>query len=195
MRYLLLIAGIAAIILVFVVNPEGEQQKIQNSGPIIIFGDSLAYGTGATEGNDIASILQDRLGQRVLNAGIPGNTSADARERLAGVVSKEPSIVVVIIGGNDVLRRIPKEQTLENVRTIIHEIEKNGARAVLVGISTLAYNSSYRDIAHEFNIEFVPRLLDKTKGDASLMSDPLHPNDQGYRIFATEIERAIRKLL
>jgi acyl-CoA thioesterase I len=186
---------ILGITIFFVTRDSGPDVQTKE-GPVIVFGDSLVYGIGSTPGNDLVSQLERRLNIDIINAGVPGDTTEDAKNRLvANVILKEPSIVVVIVGGNDVLRRLPKEQTLQNVRYIVSEIQKTGAKVVLVGVSRLAYSGDYKKIANEFNTEFIPNLLDKTLANKELMSDSVHPNDKGYAIFADEIASVVQKIL
>ena len=164
-------------------------------GGIAVFGDSLVSGVGATSGNDLPSQLSSTLGIPVYNAGKAGDTTQDALNRINEVLVQDPSIVVLIIGGNDYLRRIPKETTLSNVNTIIDELQRNNIAVVLVGVSRLVYNSDYKKIAEEKNTLFVPHVLDLTRGKSDLMSDPIHPNDAGYALIAEKITPEIMKLL
>jgi len=164
-------------------------------GPIVIFGDSLVAGIGATEGNDLPSQLEKRLGKEVINAGVSGDSTERALGRINEVAVLDPGIVVVIVGGNDYLRKYPKETTLANISEIIDKLHETGASVVLAGISRMVYDRDYEKIAREKNVRFVPRLLDRTKGKEELMHDLVHPNDAGYAVFADAIEPEIRKLL
>lgn len=77
-----------------------------SSGPIIAFGDSLTAGVGATAGQDYVSQLSRKSGVPIINAGISGNTTRDAAARLqSDVLSRNPSVVIVWLGGNDILQR------------------------------------------------------------------------------------------
>ena len=54
-------------------------------------------------------------GWNVVNAGISGDTSAGALERLPALLQEhQPRLVVVSIGGNDFLRRMPVADTRSN---------------------------------------------------------------------------------
>jgi acyl-CoA thioesterase I len=166
-------------------------------GPVIVFGDSLVAGVGATEGHDFVSVLSRRLDMDIINAGIPGDTTEDLLNRLHSDVSvRDPGLVVVLAGGNDYLRHYPKQTTLEHIRSIIEGIQQTGAEVVLVGVSRLVYDKDYEAIAKDEGIEYVPHILDWTVSRRlELMSDSVHPNDRGYEVFADKIEPVIRKLL
>jgi acyl-CoA thioesterase I len=76
------------------------------SGPIIAFGNSLTAGVGASPGQDYVSELERRGGVSIINAGVPGDTTADALARLnEDVLRYNPSTVIVFLGGNDILYR------------------------------------------------------------------------------------------
>lgn len=197
MNKVLIIIGVAiscGIVVFFSMHKKPEQREIKQ-GAIVIVGDSLVSGVGARKGNDIVSVLSQRLGEEVVNAGITGDTTAGVLARLdSDVLVHNPAIVVVVIGGNDFLRRISKETTLSNVRMILQKIKTSGARVVLVGIDTLVYNGDYRTIAKELDALFISNMLGSVRTDGALMSDPIHPNDAGYVLFADAIEKEIREL-
>lgn len=76
------------------------------NGPIIALGDSLTVGVGATKGNDYVSQLSQKLDVPIINAGVSGITTRDAMARLErDVLSRNPSVVIVWLGGNDILQR------------------------------------------------------------------------------------------
>lgn len=88
--------------------PVGDLSGITNypagSGSIVAFGDSLTEGVGATSGNDYVSQLERLSGESIINAGVRGDTTRSALERVdSDVLSEDPSIVIVWLGGNDVL--------------------------------------------------------------------------------------------
>lgn len=189
-------AFIILVVVLFIFVRKTPEQVLVKDGPIVIVGDSLVAGVGASKDADIVSVLSERLGEKVINAGISGDTTEGVLERLdRDVLVHNPRIVVVIIGGNDFLRRVSKEKTLGNVESILEKIKSTGAITILVGIDTLVYNSSYRSIASTYNIPFISNLLGSVRKDSALMSDTIHPNDKGYLIFADEIEKELRGIL
>ena len=77
---------------------------------IICFGDSLTRGLGAAPGHDYPSLLAEALGRDVINAGVNGDTTRDALQRLtADVLARTPQLVIVQFGGNDFLRKVPRK--------------------------------------------------------------------------------------
>jgi acyl-CoA thioesterase I len=186
---------IIAMIVMAHTNKKDTLPPIQ--GPIIAFGDSLVFGVGATKGNDFVSVLSRMVDRDIINAGMPGDSTVDLLNRLnSDIAVRDPGLVIVLVGGNDYLQHIPKEQTLENIRTIINQIQQTGAEVILIGVSRIVYNKEYKAIAESEGIEFVPHILDyAVMNRAQLMSDSVHPNDKGYKIFAENIAPTVQKLL
>ncbi|MES2436845.1 MAG: GDSL-type esterase/lipase family protein [Patescibacteria group bacterium] len=170
--------------------------SIPNNKKIIAFGDSLTAGFGATEGNDYVSVLSRRINQPIENAGVIGDTTAEALTRLeTSVLSKNPDVVIILLGGNDVIQRVPRSETFENIKTIIERIKARGADVVLVGIHQTIYNSNYRSIANQTDSYFVPEVLSGILGRNDLTADLIHPNDAGYVIVAQRIDPVVRVAL
>jgi acyl-CoA thioesterase-1 len=167
---------------------------------VIAFGDSLVEGVGASTGRDIVSLLSARVGVPIVNAGRSGDTTGSALTRLdSAVLSRNPRIVIVVLGGNDVLRRVPHEETFANLDAIVGRIRGRGAAVILVGLSvgvfTDAYGKEFETLARRTSSGLVPDVLAGILGHPDLMADHIHPNDRGYRMMADRIEPALRDLL
>ena len=167
---------------------------------IVAFGDSLVEGRGATPGRDFVSVLARRLGTRIVNAGRSGDTTGAALARLdSDVLSRDPKVVIVLLGGNDFLRRVPTEQTFANLEKIVDRIRRRGAAVILVGVSvgllSDPYASEYTAVARRNAAGLVPDILDGIMGNNDLMSDSIHPNDRGYAIIADRLEAAVREMV
>jgi lysophospholipase L1-like esterase len=167
---------------------------------IIAFGDSLVEGVGASPGHDLVAILSRRLGVPIVNAGRSGDTTDAALARLeAAVLSRRPRVVLVLVGGNDLLRRVPPDETLENVEAMVTRIRDRGAAVVLATVDiaffTRSRDDEYATLAARTGSALVPGILDGILGRRELMADSLHPNDRGYAIMADRIEPVLRELL
>lgn len=163
---------------------------------IIAFGDSLVAGFGATAGNDFVSRLEALSEQDIENQGRNGDTTARALNRIErDVLRKDPDIVILLVGGNDTLQDIPRSVTLANVRTMVQRIQESGATVILVGIHSVVYSESYRQIAIDEGTYFVPEVLSGILGRDDLTVDRVHPNNAGYQIVANRIYSVLRTLL
>ena len=179
----------------------GNVKKVNKEGPVIFLGDSLTVGVGANRGEDFPSLIANELGlNNVINAGVSGDTSKDALGRLQiDVLDKNPSLVIVLLGGNDFLRQIPIEETVKNIDEIVRRITETNSAVVLVHIKSNPLNDKYgepaEEIAHKYGARFVPNVLDDVLGNPKLMSDQVHPNSEGYNIIASRIAPEIKKVL
>jgi acyl-CoA thioesterase-1 len=179
----------------------GNIRNLTSQGTTVVcFGDSLTEGIGAENGGDYPSLLARQLPYRIVNAGRRGDTSADALSRLdREVLAHDPRLVVVFLGGNDFLRRIPVTETRQNLSEIVRRIQQQGAMVALagmrLGLFTDEYGSVYRDIAEGQGALLVPEVLKGILSDPQLRSDPIHPNAAGYRLLATRISDAVKPLL
>ena len=173
-------------------QPSGER--------IICFGDSLTFGTGAGTDEDYPSRLASLLGREVINAGVPGNTTADAVKRLEhDVLAHNPRIVLITLGGNDLMRDLPREEAFENLETIVRKIHRQGAMVVVGGIDVplfdRGFDDAYEDLQDSTGCLLIPNVLKGLIGKHNLMSDRIHPNGDGYEIMAKRFQKEIEPYL
>lgn len=171
-----------------------------NSGvDIVAFGDSLVAGVGATEENDFVSLLEKKIGQPIINLGESGNTTADGVAHLGELDAYRPKVVLILLGGNDYLRKVPPEETFANLATIIQDIHGRGAIVVLLGVRggilSDPYEERFEDLVEKYHTAYVPDVLDGLLGKSQYMADHIHPNDAGYAFIATRVEEALAPLL
>lgn len=168
-------------------------------GEWVAFGDSLTEGFGANEGGDYPSQLAKRLRVKIRNLGVSGNTTADGLARVDQVVALQPRVVLLCLGGNDTLRGVPAEQTFANLAALIDRFHRGGSFVVLLGVRgaglTDAKAKRFEQLAKTKRVLLVPNILDRILFTPSLMSDQIHPNDQGYAKIAERLEETLRPLL
>ena len=174
----------------------GDDRFMLTGETIICFGDSLTSGTGATAGRDYPAQLSRLLGRPVVNAGAAGDTTARALDRLRqDVLSRSPRIVLITLGGNDLKNRIPREQAFANLKRCVETIQDAGALVIVGGIDLpvfgRGFGKGYKAVADETGAILIPDILDGIFGNRKLMSDPIHPNDEGYALMARRFYDAI----
>lgn len=167
---------------------------------IICFGDSLTFGTGAARDQSYPAQLAEMIGRPVINAGIPGDTTARALQRLErDVLSQSPRLVLITLGGNDLRKGVAKEAAFRNLREIVEAIQARDALVVVGGLSLLfwdrGYEAEYEKLADETGALLVPDILGGIMGHEDLMHDTIHPNGAGYEIMAEKFYRAIKPYL
>lgn len=172
--------------------------RLDADSVVLAFGDSLTEGTGAEDGADYPAVLAQRIGCRVVGAGVPGEETPAARLRLPGVLEREkPDLVVLCIGGNDLLRKQPEAVIRENIDAMITIIRAAGADVVLLGVPRpglwLTSAPFYRDLARAHDIPCETEALAGILSDKELKSDPIHPNAAGYRKLAEAVAALIRR--
>jgi acyl-CoA thioesterase I len=180
-----------------------------NRPVIVAFGDSLTAGFGADTGKSYPDFLQrelDRRGlrYRVVNAGISGETTTDALERLQTVKTLQPAVVIVEFGGNDGLRGLPVSTTRLNLDQIIVGLKDSGAEVLLAGMTLppnygpdyiAAFQRVYSDLAAKNKVALIPFLLEGVAGTSRMQRDGLHPTADGNRLVAVTVVRYLQPLL
>ncbi|PLX82621.1 MAG: arylesterase [Desulfuromonas sp.] len=166
---------------------------------ILSFGDSITHGTGAAKDQSYPSLLEQLTGYRVINAGVPGETTEGGVARLAGLLEKHrPNLVILCEGGNDFLRRRSTAKAKENLDRMIQQIRYSGADVILLGVPQLGLflesSPIYEELATHHEIPLLAEVLPDILGDRDLKSDQIHPNAAGYRQLAERIAEAIDDL-
>jgi acyl-CoA thioesterase I len=167
---------------------------------IICFGDSLTFGTGATKGMDYPSQLSKMISRPVLNKGVPGDTTARALARLdQDVLSQSPRIVLITLGGNDLKNGVPKDLAFQNLRRITESIQAKGALVIIGGIHLpiggRSFGDGYKKLCDETGAILIPNIFAGIVANPQLMSDSIHPNDDGYTKMAQKFYEALKRYL
>lgn len=195
-------SSIAALAIFFMLAACGDRAaklpKLSNEDVIVAFGDSLTYGSGASEHESYPAVLAQLTGRKVVRSGVPGEVTAQALQRLPDVIAEHrPQLVIVCIGGNDMLRRLSMAEARANVRALIKTLKDRGIAVVLVGVPQPALLSSppefYAELAREFSIPYESEVLKTVLYTAEMKADPIHPNARGYRHMAEAVAALLRK--
>jgi lysophospholipase L1-like esterase len=165
---------------------------------IVAFGDSLTYGTGAAASESYPAVLGELLGRPVVRAGVPGETTAGGLARLNDVIaSHRPKLMIVCLGGNDMLRKVAESETRANLREILRTLQSRNIAALLVGVPRPALLTSappfYAQIAEEFNIPYEGEIVTDILYQPGEKADTIHPNAKGYRRMAQAIAALLKK--
>jgi len=162
---------------------------------ILAFGDSLTYGSGANENQSYPAVLSKLTGRNVINAGIPGEVSAQGLERLPALLDRyRPELLLLCHGGNDLLRRISSTITRANIESMIDAALQRNIPVLLIGVPKpgLIFLDSaeiYSEIAEKYNLVYEGEVLPDVESDSDLKSDQIHPNADGYQRIAAAIYR------
>ncbi len=193
--YLLLLIGL----LTACSKPPETLTRLPDDAVILAFGDSLTYGTGASSGHDYPSILAALATREVINEGVPGEISEDGLKRLPELLDEyQPKLLILIHGGNDMLRKIPGQQTAENLRKMIAEAKNRGIAVLMLGVPEpnlflLDSADFYQTVAETDHVPADLNTLPDILGNKDLRSDIAHPNDAGYQLMAENIFNLLKQ--
>ena len=165
--------------------------NIPTTPTIVMIGDSLVEGYGARKGNSLPEQVGSLIDTPIINLGVSGNTTEDVLQRIDDV-PENTYLTIVIAGGNDVLKRIPEEETLANLRNIVAHLHAQGSIVAIASVKSSIFGegsltAKYKKIAEQSGSIYLVSILSDVYGNDSLMSDNIHPNTQGYAVIAEKI--------
>lgn len=203
-RWLMFCVALAAGTLTACGKKQPKGQAVPRGAMVLALGDSITFGTGAAPEGSYPAALARMTGWQVVNAGVPGNVTAQALERLPDLLKEHaPALVLVSIGGNDLLRRLPEDQARSNIRSICGQALAAGAQVLLVALprpnisaavtGSLSDHPMYAELAQELKLPLHADGWSGVLGDKSLRSDAIHANAQGYERFAQGLLETLRK--
>lgn len=204
MRRWVVICGVGALLAGFLWyfllgDSSVKNVPLRSTGPILFFGDSLVEGVGASAGHDLPALLSKDLGEPVLNYGVAGDTTRQGLTRVRVAVAEHPRLALILLGGNDFLQKVPRDETFANLKSIIASFQSDGAAVILIGVRSGIVGGGaddrYESLAEETESAYVEDVLRGVFGDPALMSDAIHPNDRGYEIIAERLVPVLRELI
>lgn len=187
----LLAAGLPALVACGRKLPKA--QAIAAGAGVLALGDSLTSGVGASPDAAYPAVLQGLTEWKVVNAGVSGDTSAQALTRLPALLqTHQPALVIVSIGGNDFLRRQNASTTRTHVRQICTDAQASGAQVLLVAVPELSLMAAagrlsdhpmYEELADELKIPLHRKGWSTVLANERLRADTVHANAAGYAQF------------
>ena len=149
----------------------------------------MTYGYGVEKPFSYPSKLEEKLGVKVINAGVSGEESSDGLKRLPKFLKGKPDIVILCHGANDILRKNSMKLMKENLLAMVDMIQESGAKVILVGVPDISFSvfsphSIYEEIAKEKNVLYEDKVIPYIELRRNLKSDYIHPNEKGYEMMA-----------
>ena len=185
----------------------GQEQQI------VALGDSLFAGYGLEPGQSYPARLEAALrargiNARIMNAGVSGDTTAGGMQRLSFTLSslpQPPALVIISLGGNDMLRGLPPEQTKANLDAILAELGKRKIKAVLLGMLSAPnlgadyrakFDPIYPALAKKHEAALVPFFLQPLIDKPELIQpDHIHPTLPGIDLLVGSTVAAVAEAL
>jgi len=168
---------------------------------ILVLGDSITVGYGLPAEQAYPYLLTQKLNLPIVNRGVNGNTTTDALARLSeDILTEKPWMVLIGLGGNDFLKKVPKTLTEQNLRAIISQIQAENAITVLLGMNlgffTDEYKELYQRVAESTGSYLIPQVLKGIIDNPKhRQQDIIHPNAIGQEMLADKVAKALEPLL
>ncbi len=177
--------------------PAAELPVMGPAVPMVALGDSLFAGYGLEPGQSYPAHLEQALRARginaqIMNAGVSGDTTAGGLARLDFTLNSQkqpPALVLISLGGNDVLRGLPPEQTKANLDAILTKLNQRKVPAMLMGMLAppnlgadyrAKFDAIYPALAKKHGAALVPFFLQPVLGKPELIQqDHIHPTAPG----------------
>ena len=193
------------LLLVLVLSACGRGERVPHlahldtDAVVLAFGDSLTAGYGAAIDEAYPARLAELMHRKVVNGGVSGETTVDGMRRLAATLDEtNPQLVILCLGGNDMLRQMDRAAMKSNLAAMIREIRSRGIAVVLLGVPepkilSLHAEPSYEALAADFKLPLMRDGIAEVLGDRNLKSDEIHPNAAGYRKIAQNVYALLQK--
>lgn len=177
---------------------------------ILALGDSLTAGYGLAQAESFPARLTELLKAKgvraeVVNAGVSGDTSSGALQRLDWLMDRPFDLAIVELGANDALRAVDPKLTERNLETIVEKLREKGTRVLLAGMKAprnmgpeyaRTFDRVFPDIAERHDLTFYPFFLEGVAANPELnQSDGMHPNAKGVAIIAERMLPLVLKAL
>lgn len=178
-------------------------QPVPPGARVLALGDSLTWGTGAPAEAAYPAVLARLSGWDIVNAGVPGDTTAQALQRTPALLAEHrPALVLLSIGGNDLLRRQDEGAARANIERIVKAVRGSGAQALLIAVPrpTIAARVTGSLDDHPMYVELAEALAlplhaggwSQVLADERLRADAIHANAAGYERFAQGLLATLR---
>lgn len=183
---------IVCLVLILAGCGSSKLEPLQPDSVILAFGDSLTAGVGTEKAYSYPSVLERLSGIKVINAGISGETTAEGLRRFSAVLNEHsPDLLILIEGGNDILRNNNKAETKQNLEQMIQLAMARNIQVVMLGVPEKSLFSSsapfYVELAEKYDLVFDGQIIGSLMRSPSKKSDAVHFNREGYYEMAQTI--------
>ncbi|NMP17595.1 GDSL-type esterase/lipase family protein [Thalassotalea sp. Y01] len=187
------------LLILFVVSAcsDARLKPLGYGATILAFGDSLTSGVGVKTQYSYPSILSELTGREVINAGVSGELTEQGVARLPYLLqSHAVDVLVLIEGGNDILRNKNLKQTKQNLAAMIEMAQAKNIDVILVGMPLKKLFSKsaplYGELAEQYQLTYDGEIIRELMTDTDMKSDSVHFNKQGYRALANAIDQLMQ---
>ncbi|NBO18327.1 MAG: arylesterase [Proteobacteria bacterium] len=190
-----------------------QPQAAQTAAPnitLVAFGDSIFAGYDLRPEQAFPAKLEKALREKgyavqVVGRAVSGDTTADGLTRVDYVLQSSPHIVILELGGNDLLRGVQPETVKANLDAIMYKLAASGAWIILAGQNAPLnygkayaekFNGLYVELAGKYGVPLHPNILEGVMGQPTLMlPDGVHPNALGVEVIVGRIMPLVEQIL
>lgn len=190
-----------------------ESSSTANRRVVMFLGTSLTDGYGLEREDAYPALVQQKIDSaglpwEVVNAGLSGEKSAGALQRVRSWLIRQPfDVLVVETGANDMLTGADLDTMRTNIQAIIDTVRaaRPEARIVLAGMLAAPnlgeryveqFNATFPELARQNQLTFIPFLLEGVAAQPDLnLADGIHPNEQGHRRVAATVWQTLEPVL
>lgn len=194
-------------------DPTGSAAGTADRRVVMFVGTSLTAALGLDPSLGFPARVQAKIDSaglpfEVVNAGVSGEVSRQARDRVARWLVKQPfDVMVVETGANDMLQGLSVPALRANIQAIVDTVRaaRPGAKIVLAGMFAAPnlgerygteFRSVYTDVAQQDSLPLIPFLLDGVAGHQEMnLGDGIHPNERGHHVVAQNVWRVLEPVL
>lgn len=177
---------------------------------MLAFGDSLIAGYGLEAGLGFAPQLQATLRRHgipavVEDAGVSGDTTTAGRARIEWTLdglAQKPDLVILELGGNDMIRGLDPALVEENLDAMLRELKRREIPVLLAGMRAIRnvdpaygrrFEAIYGDLARKHGVPLYPFFLEGAAlVPGMLQDDGIHPTFEGVKQVVTRITPAVK---
>jgi acyl-CoA thioesterase I len=181
---------------------------------LLALGDSLTAGYGLAEGEGLVPQLQAWLQAQgsevvVVNAGVSGETTAGGLSRLDWSLTPDVDAVMVLLGGNDLLRGLPPTEARKNLDGILSGISAKGLPVLLIPMQAsmnfgpeykAAFDATYPELAAQYGAVLADPYFAALGTDLSslgdlMQGDGIHPSKAGVAKIVPVLGPKVQELI
>ncbi|MEH6831397.1 arylesterase [Sulfitobacter sp.] len=186
---------------------------------IAALGDSLTQGYGLMQSDGFVPQLETWLtGQgievKLVNAGVSGDTTAGGLARVGWTLTPDVDVMIVALGGNDLLRGLDPAQARSNIEGILQAAEAADVEVLLIGMEAPGnfgpdykeqFDALYPDLATTYGTGYLESFFaglvkegetaDPTRLREWFQADGIHPNPEGVKRIVTAVGPKVVELV
>jgi len=193
--------------------PVLEQPVMGPERRILAFGDSLFAGYNVAKEDSYPAKLEASLRARginakVTNAGVSGDTTAAGLQRFTFTLDAQeepPELVVLELGGNDLLRGLSPDETRANLSAMLDKLKQRNIPVILMGMRAppnlgadyvAEFDSLYPELSREYGAALVPFFLESIYDKPEyIQADRIHPTERGIEDLVAATAGSVAKAL